>query len=85
MRMKILNNMNPNDQPFFRRFIIAVLLLCCVNQLSFAQFATLSPQSKVSLITFGPGVDLYSGFGHSALWVYDPVAGIDGAYSYGTF
>jgi hypothetical protein len=46
---------------------------------------TLSPQAKVSLITVGPGQELYSSFGHSALWIYDPVYQLDRAYSYGTF
>lgn len=45
----------------------------------------LSPQAKVSLITVGPGDELYSSFGHSALWIYDPVYQLDRAYSYGTF
>ena len=45
----------------------------------------LSPEAKVSLITVGPGDELYSSFGHSALWVYDPVYQLDRAYSYGTF
>lgn len=46
---------------------------------------TLSPQAKVSLITVGPGDELYSSFGHSALWIYDPAYHLDRAYSYGTF
>lgn len=50
-----------------------------------AQSQILSPNAKVSLVTIGPGTDLYSGFGHSALWIYDPQAGIDRAYNYGTF
>ncbi len=33
----------------------------------------------------GPGDELYSSFGHSALWIYDPVYQLDRAYSYGTF
>ncbi|TLV01598.1 DUF4105 domain-containing protein [Dyadobacter luticola] len=77
--------MNPAYQPFLKRFSIAFFLFFLVVQSTFAQFTTLSPQAKASLITFGPGTDLYSGFGHSALWVYDPVTGVDGAYSYGTF
>ncbi|GHB80576.1 lipoprotein N-acyltransferase Lnb domain-containing protein [Persicitalea jodogahamensis] len=47
--------------------------------------AQLSPQAKVSLITVGPGEELYSSFGHSALWIYDPIYQLDRAYSYGTF
>lgn len=50
-----------------------------------AQLGTLSPQAKVSLVTIGPGDELYSGFGHSVLWVFDPVTGLDNAYNYGTF
>lgn len=45
----------------------------------------LSPQAKVSLITIGPGTDLYSSFGHSVLWIYDPMYQLDRAYNYGTF
>ena len=52
---------------------------------TFAQFRTLSPQAKASLVTIGPGDELYSGFGHSVLWIYDPVSGLDNAYNYGTF
>ncbi|QRR04172.1 DUF4105 domain-containing protein [Dyadobacter sandarakinus] len=57
-----------------------------VAQAAHAQsFATLSREAKVSLVTFGPGNELYSGFGHSVLWIYDPVLRLDNAYSYGTF
>lgn len=49
----------------------------------FAQ--SLSPSAKASLITVSPGEELYSSFGHNALWVSDPVQGIDRVYNYGTF
>ena len=45
----------------------------------------LSPKATVSVITCGPGSELYTAFGHSAFRVYDPVLGIDKAYNYGTF
>jgi len=45
----------------------------------------LSPSASISLITCGPGNDLYATFGHSALHVNDPVSGIDKVYNYGTF
>ncbi len=61
-------------------FILALLL---ITQPIKAQ--QLSPDASVSLITFGPGTELYSGFGHSAIWISDPAYGIDRAYSYGTF
>ena len=45
----------------------------------------LSEDSKISLMTCGPGAESYSMFGHSALWVFDPVNRIDRIYNYGTF
>jgi hypothetical protein len=53
--------------------------------ISFGLKAQLSPQAQVSLITIAPGKDLYSVFGHSSIWVQDPMNGIDRVYSYGTF
>ena len=53
--------------------------------ISFGLKAQLSPQSQVSLITIAPGKDLYSVFGHSSIWVQDPMNGIDRVYSYGAF
>jgi hypothetical protein len=45
----------------------------------------LSNYAKISLLTCGPGDAVYSMFGHSALWVFDPQSGIDRVYNYGTF
>ncbi len=45
----------------------------------------LSTQAEISLMTCGPGEAVYAFFGHSALWVYDPIQGIDRIYNYGTF
>ncbi len=67
----------------FTTLITCLLLLAGMSFQARAQ--VLSEQAKVSLITIGPGEDLYSGFGHSALWIYDPATGIDRAYNYGTF
>lgn len=39
----------------------------------------------MSLITVSPGEELYSSFGHNALWISDPMQGIDRVYNYGTF
>lgn len=61
---------------------ICYLLLAICYPL-FAQ--TLSKEAKVSLITVSPGQELYSSFGHNALWVSDPAQGIDRVYNYGTF
>lgn len=46
---------------------------------------TLSSKASVSVITCGPGSELYSAFGHSAFRVFDPALGIDKIYNYGTF
>jgi hypothetical protein len=45
----------------------------------------LTPAAEVSLLTVVPGSELYSAFGHSAIWVRDPAAGIDTVYNFGTF
>lgn len=45
----------------------------------------LSPAAQVSLLTAGPGDELYSVFGHTALRVTDPMQGIDRIYGYGGF
>ncbi len=45
----------------------------------------LSPEAKISLLTASPGEEQYAAFGHSALWVADPVYGIDEVYNWGTF
>jgi hypothetical protein len=59
--------------------------LICLLLVSFGLNAQLSEQAQVSLITIAPGKDLYSVFGHSSIWIQDPVNGIDKVYSYGTF
>ncbi len=50
-----------------------------------AQSSVLSPAAQVSVITCGPGTELYSTFGHSAFRIKDPVSGLDRVYNYGTF
>lgn len=53
--------------------------------ISIAAKAQLSSKAEVVLVTVAPGKELHSAFGHSILWINDPVNGIDRAYSYGTF
>ncbi|HEV7350207.1 DUF4105 domain-containing protein [Telluribacter sp.] len=67
------------------RLLLLLSFTLFVNYWVSAQALTLSPEARVSLITVGPGEELYSSFGHSALWIYDPGTGLDNAYSYGTF
>jgi len=68
------------------RFSILFFLFTLIIVLNAdAQFGILSPDTKVSLVTVGPGNELYSGFGHSVIWISDPRQGVDRAYNYGTF
>ncbi|MFC6193652.1 DUF4105 domain-containing protein [Dyadobacter subterraneus] len=78
-------NSNPIRRIVTGFFPILFFLITFFIQTANAQFGTLSPQAKVSLVTVGPGQELYSGFGHSVLWIYDPITGLDNAYSYGSF
>lgn len=50
-----------------------------------ATVPSLTDDSRASLITCGPGEELYEGFGHTAILVLDPNLGIDRVYNYGTF
>ena len=45
----------------------------------------LSDSARVSLLTMAPGDRVYSLWGHNALRIADPAAGLDRAYNYGTF
>lgn len=66
------------------KFHLSILLLICCLGNGFAQ-TRLSPESSVSLLTIAPGAELYSAFGHTGIWVLDPVNGISQVYNYGTF
>ena len=45
----------------------------------------LSVFSEISIITAGPGTELYEAFGHSAIRIKDPVLKLDLIYNYGMF
>ena len=62
---------------FFVLFLIVAQLL--------GQERVLSESAQISVLTCGPGQELYTAFGHSAFRVQDPVKGIDVVYNYGTF
>lgn len=66
--------------------VIALLVLhssLIIHHASFSQ--TLSPSARATLMTFGPGEDLYSVFGHTGIRIQDPMLGIDRVYNYGQF
>ena len=61
---------------------IVLLLLSCFQIKAQQQ---LSSKATVSVVTCGPGSELYSTFGHSAFRIYDASLGVDKIYNYGTF
>jgi hypothetical protein len=71
----------------------AAFLLAALSSLSAAQPAAIpaTPPSpadssiKITLLTMGQGDQLWEFFGHNALWVRDPVTGIDSVYNWGVF
>ncbi|WMJ72847.1 DUF4105 domain-containing protein [Cytophagaceae bacterium ABcell3] len=64
---------------------LILLTLCCVGVCNVCFSDTLSVHSKVSIITCGPGEELYEAYGHSAIRVSDPERNLDLVYNYGTF
>ena len=67
------------------RNILFFLLVATVHQMGMSQGATLSPLSKISVLTVGTGEELAAKFGHSAIRLQDPALGIDVVYGYGTY
>ena len=65
--------------------VIIVLSFFLLAFPAFPILPQLSEESKVVMFTAGPGLELYAGFGHSALWISDPVNKVDRLYNYGTF
>ncbi|MCF6181320.1 DUF4105 domain-containing protein [Lutibacter sp.] len=66
-----------------KKIYLILLILCfAIPQLNAQK---LSDSATVSVITCGPGSELYSAFGHSAFRVHDPVLHLDKVYNYGTF
>ncbi len=67
---------------FRRLFLIAFLAFNC--SISFSQ-TTDTSGLRISLLTCGPGEELYSTFGHTAIRVIDSVNKMDIVFNYGTF
>ena len=66
-----------------KKFHFIFILLISFFQLTAQQ--KLTSEATVSVVTCGPGSELYSAFGHSAFRVYDPLLKLDKIYNYGTF
>ena len=67
-----------------KRFVLFFSLLLFVFSAK-AQFPRLSGQAEISIITIGPGANLYDSFGHGAIRIQDPYLSFDKVYNYGTF
>ncbi len=68
-----------------KHIVYLFLFLFFLNIPSEAQVTSLSKDAEISIITIGPGKNLYDKFGHSAFRVKDEINGIDWAYNYGTY
>lgn len=74
------------SRPVRNRWLSLLLILhysLFIYNSSFSQ--TLSPAARMSLLTVGPGEDLYSVFGHTAIRVNDPAQNLDVTYGWGGF
>ncbi len=63
--------------------IVAVLLITCFSKNITAQINY--AHMRISLLTCGPGDDLYSLFGHTAIRLYDSATNTDIVYNWGGF
>jgi len=65
--------------------VLILLLLSFIPFTRMSAQAPLSDKAFISLLTCGPGDELYSVFGHTAIRVSDQSQGLDIVYNYGTF
>lgn len=65
-------------------YILIAFLLYSYQNIS-AQELQLSASSEISIITVGPGNELFEAFGHSAIRIKDPALRLDNVYNYGMF
>ncbi len=61
------------------------LFLLAYGHTGFSQELTVSTLTRVSILTVGPGDELNSKFGHSAVRIKDPTTNLDIVYNYGMF
>jgi hypothetical protein len=68
-----------------RWIVCLIVLLQSVVVLAQTESTGRASGLQVSIITCGPGTDLYSVYGHSAVRIVDSMRGTDKVYNYGTF
>ena len=68
-----------------KKKILALLVLCFFSITKNNAQVQLSVYSEISIVTAGPGEELYEKFGHSAIRIKDPLLKLDLIYNYGVF
>ena len=69
-----------------RHLLILLLFnLILITSISQVQAQEAKDESKISILTCSPGLDLYSLFGHSAIRLQDPSRNMDVVFNYGNF
>lgn len=68
----------------WHKFHIIFLGLCLTLSLS-VRAEQLSDSTRVWLVTYSPGHDMYTSYGHSSIRICDPVNDLDVLFNYGTF
>ena len=68
-----------------KKLYFSLFLFVAILQGVFSQNLRLSVYSEVSILTAGPGNELFETFGHSAIRVKDPVLKMDYVFNYGVF
>jgi hypothetical protein len=63
---------------------LVILLLCILSTTTQAQ-DTINTKLQISILTCGPGQDLYAQFGHTGLRVKDSINNTDLVFNYGMF
>jgi hypothetical protein len=66
-------------------FLLFIGFFCIPSWAQTTDVGVNTPELQVSLITCGPGAELYAKFGHSALRIKDESTGLDVIYNYGLF
>lgn len=72
-------------RPMRAVIFVCIFLYSSWNLLSQNRVARLSPDAEISVITIGPGPELYDSFGHTAVRVRDARRGMDAVFNYGLF
>ncbi|AUC84408.1 hypothetical protein CW731_03430 [Polaribacter sp. ALD11] len=68
-----------------KKKLLFLILLCSFSIQKNKAQVHLSVNSEISIVTAGPGEELYEKFGHSAIRIKDPILNLDLIYNYGVF